>query len=51
MLLSTGYFVPTRRQWRLLAEAAERGVMVDLILAGYSDLPSCTRAARAYMGG
>jgi cardiolipin synthase len=50
ILLSTGYFVPTRRQWQLLAEAAERGVAVDLILAGYSDLPSCTRAARALYG-
>ena len=28
----------------------ERGVEVDLILAGYSDLPSCTRAARALYG-
>ena len=50
ILLSTGYFVPTHRQWRLLAEAAERGVTVDLVLAGYSDLPSCTRAARALYG-
>jgi cardiolipin synthase len=50
ILLATGYFVPTRQQWRLLAEAAERGVRVDLILAGHSDLPSCTRAARALYG-
>jgi cardiolipin synthase len=50
ILLATGYFVPTHRQWRLLAEAAERGVAVDLVLAGYSDLPSCTRAARALYG-
>lgn len=49
-LLSTGYFVPAHRQWRLLAQAAQRGVAVDLILAGYSDLPSCTRAARALYG-
>jgi cardiolipin synthase len=50
ILLATGYFVPTRQQWRLLAEAAERGVAVDLVLAGHSDLPSCTRAARALYG-
>jgi cardiolipin synthase len=50
ILLATGYFVPTHRQWRLLAEAAERGVAVDLILPGHSDLPSCVRAARALYG-
>ena len=50
VLLATGYFVPTRRQWRLLAAAAERGLQVDLILAGYSDNPSCVRAARALYG-
>ncbi len=50
ILLATGYFVPTHQQWRLLAEAAERGVAVDLVLAGHSDLPSCTRAARALYG-
>jgi cardiolipin synthase len=50
VLLATGYFVPTHRQWRLLADAAERGVAVDLVLAGYSDVPSCTHAARALYG-
>ncbi len=50
VMLATGYFVPTRRQWRLLAEAAERGVAVDLILAGVSDQLSCVRAARALYG-
>ena len=50
VMLATGYFVPTHRQWRLLAEAGERGVAVDLVLAGYSDLPSCVRAARALYG-
>jgi cardiolipin synthase A/B len=50
VLLATGYFVPTHRQWQLLAEAAERGVAVDLLLAGHSDLPSCTHAARALYG-
>ena len=51
ILLSTGYFVPTHQQWQLLAAAAKRGVTVDLVLAGHSDLPSCTRAARALYGG
>ena len=50
ILLATGYFVPTYREWRMLADAAERGVAVDLILAGYTDVPSCTRAARALYG-
>jgi len=50
ILLSTGYFMPTHRQWQLLAAAAERGVAVDLILAGYSDIPACVRAARALYG-
>ncbi len=50
VLLATGYFVPSHRQWRLIAEAAERGVAVDLVLAGYSDLPSCVHAARALYG-
>ncbi|MDT7951934.1 MAG: phospholipase D-like domain-containing protein, partial [Acetobacteraceae bacterium] len=50
VLLATGYFVPTFRQWQLLAKAAERGVAIDLLLAGYSDIPSCVRAARALYG-
>jgi cardiolipin synthase A/B len=50
VLLATGYFVPSHQQWQLLAGAAERGVTVDLLLAGHSDLPSCTRAARALYG-
>lgn len=50
ILLATGYFVPTFRQWHLLADAARRGVTVDLVLAGYTDLPSCRSAARALYG-
>ena len=50
ILLATGYFVPTFRQWRLLVDAAKRGVQVDLVLAGYSDIPGCIRAARALYG-
>ena len=45
-LLSAVFFVPTYRQWRLLDQSAQRGVKMDLILAGYSDLPICVRAAR-----
>jgi cardiolipin synthase len=45
VLLATGYFVPTRQQWRLLAKAAERGVAVDLILAGACDGGVTSRTA------
>lgn len=51
ILLTTGYFVPTDEEWRLLVEAARRGVMVDLILPGYSDVPSAVHAARDLYGG
>ena len=50
VLLATGYFVPTRDEWMLLAQAARRGVAVDLILAGYSDVPAAVHAARALYG-
>ncbi len=50
IILATGYFVPSHGQFRLFKEAAERGVQVDLILAGYSDIPACTHAARALYG-
>jgi cardiolipin synthase len=50
ILLTTGYFVPTRREWRMLADAARRGVTVDLILAGVSDVPGALHAARALYG-
>ncbi len=50
ILLATGYFVPTRRELSLLAVAAARGVAVDLLLAGYSDVPSAVHAARAAYG-
>ena len=51
ILLATGYFVPTTREWRLLAAAARRGVAVDLVLAGYTDVPAALHAARAIYGG
>jgi cardiolipin synthase len=50
ILLTTGYFVPSRRDWRALANAASRGVAVDLVLAGVSDIPGTLHAARALYG-
>lgn len=50
ILLSTGYFVPTHGEWKQLAEAAQRGVAVDLLLPGYSDVPATVAAARALYG-
>jgi cardiolipin synthase len=48
--LSTGYFVPTHQEWHLLADAAERGVDVRLVLPGYSDVPAAVHAGRALYG-
>ena len=50
ILLTTGYFVPTRREWKMLADAARRGVRVELLLAGYSDVRGALHAARALYG-
>jgi cardiolipin synthase len=50
VLLSTGYFVPARRDWKILADAASRGVSVDLVLGGHSDLPAALHAGRALYG-
>jgi cardiolipin synthase len=50
ILLATGYFVPARRDWKILADAARRGVEVDLVLAGASDVPAAMHAARALYG-
>lgn len=50
ILLSTGYFVPTRREWRLLVRAARRGVDVSLLLPGVSDVPGTVAAGRALYG-
>jgi cardiolipin synthase len=50
ILLSTGYFVPTHRMWKQLADAAERGVDVRLLLPGYSDVPAAVHAARGLYG-
>ncbi len=50
ILLTTGYFVPSRRDWQALANAAQRGVRVDLVLAGTSDVPGTLHAGRALYG-
>ena len=50
ILLATGYFTPTAAEQAQLAEACRRGVAVDLLLAGYSDVPSAVHAARATYG-
>ena len=50
ILLATGYFVPSRREYRLLSGAARRGVQVDLLLAGCSDVPATVHAGRALYG-
>ena len=50
ILLATGYFIPTAGEVRLLAQAARRGIAVDLMLPGYSDVPSAVHAARGLYG-
>ena len=50
VVLATGYFVPTNREWRLIAATARRGVAVDLLLPGYSDVQPAVHAARALYG-
>ncbi|MBE7210185.1 MAG: cardiolipin synthase B [Gluconacetobacter diazotrophicus] len=50
VILATGYFVPARREWRLLARAARRGVRVELLVPGYSDVQGAVHAARALYG-
>lgn len=37
--LITGYFMPTRNYVKAIREAAERGVKVDLLIGGDTDLP------------
>jgi len=50
ILLTTGYFVPSRRHWQALADAAGRGVAVDLVLAAHADTSATLHAARALYG-
>jgi cardiolipin synthase len=50
ILLTTGYFVPSHRDWQGLADAAMRGVSVDLVLAGHADVAGTLHAGRALYG-
>lgn len=48
VLIAAAYFVPDRRLLRALEAAARRGVQVSLVMAGKSDHPWLTYAARAF---
>jgi len=50
ILLTTGYFVPSRRDWQALVDAACRGVCVDLVLPGHADVAGTLHAGRALYG-
>lgn len=47
VLIANAYFLPDRRLLAAIKQAAQRGVVVKLILAGKSDHPIVTWAARA----
>ncbi len=49
--LTSPYFAPGRRVLEALESAGQRGVRVDLLLAGISDHPILRRAARANFPG
>ena len=46
VLLVSPYFAPGAKVMDALAEASERGVLVEILLAGYSDHPILRRAVR-----
>ena len=48
ILLTTAYFVPSKRILRALLHAARRGVSVKLLLPGNSDIQSVFYAGRSY---
>ena len=48
ILLTTAYFIPSRRLIRRLEEAVRRGVKVRLLLPGKSDIPIASFAGRAF---
>ena len=50
VLLTTAYFVPTRRLLRALSAAARRGVDVSLLLPGESDVWAPLHAGRSHYG-
>ena len=49
VLLVSPYFAPGRRVLRALERAGERGVTVELLLAGRTDHPVLRRGARAFV--
>lgn len=48
ILLTTAYFIPSRRMLYSLEEAVNRGVTVKLLLAGRSDVAAAHYASRAF---
>lgn len=50
VLLTSAYFVPTRRLMRALVRAARRGVEVQLVLPGISDFWAPLAAGRSHYG-
>ncbi|HWV39283.1 MAG TPA: cardiolipin synthase ClsB [Vulgatibacter sp.] len=50
ILITNAYFIPTARMMRALKAAARRGVAVELLLAGTTDLPAARFAAHTFYG-
>jgi len=48
ILLTTAYFIPSRRLVERLEEAVARGVKVRLLVPGKSDVPAASYAGRAF---
>jgi cardiolipin synthase len=50
ILLTTAYFIPSRKMITLLENAVNRGVKVRLLVPGKSDVPAASYAGRAFFG-
>jgi cardiolipin synthase len=50
ILLTTAYFIPSRRMIALLENAVMRGIKVRLLVPGKSDIPAASYAGRAFFG-
>jgi cardiolipin synthase len=48
ILLTTAYFIPSRRMVALLEKAVSRGVEVRLLVPGKSDVPAASYAGKAF---
>ena len=48
ILLTTAYFIPSRRLIERLERAAKRGVQVRLLVPGKSDIPAASYAGRSF---